>query len=99
MTARECMDKEMQDDNEVHHHPHDDYLETKRRIRIVIEMMIITLIRKIEMIILMIRRQRVRRLSANGLIVIVSQQCSPDCQYYFLASEYILTLFVGQEYF
>ena len=99
MTAKECMDKEMPEDNEVHLNPHDNYLETKRRIRIVIEMMIITLIRKIEMIILMIRRQRVRRLSANGLIVIVSQQCSPDCQYYFLASEYIFTLFVGQEYF
>ena len=99
MTAKECMDKEMQDDNEVHHHPHGNFLETKRRIRIVIEMMIITLIRIKEMIILMIRRQRVRRLSANGLIVIVSQQCSPDCQYYFLASEYIFSFFVGQEYF
>ena len=88
MTAKECMDKEMQEDNEVHHNPHDNFLETKRRIRKVIEMMIITLIRIIEMIILMIRRQRVRRLSANGLIVIVSQQCSPDCQYYFLASDF-----------
>ena len=88
----------MQEDNEVHHNPHDNFF-WRQRIRIVIEMMIITLIRKIEMIILMIRRQRVRRLSANGLIVIVSQQCSPDCQYYFLASEYIFTLFVGQEYF
>ena len=99
MTAKECMDKEMQEDNEVHHHSDDNFLETKRRIRIVIEMMIITLIRIKEMIILMIRRQRVRRLSANGLIVIVSQQCSPDCQYYFLASEYIFSFFVGQEYF
>ena len=54
MTAKECMDKEMQEDNEVHHHSDDNFLETKRRIRIVIEMMIITLIRKIEMIILMI---------------------------------------------
>ena len=99
MTTKECTDKEMQDDNKVHHHPHDNFLETKRRIRKVIEMMIITLIRIIEMIILMIRRQRVRRLSANGLIVIVSQQCSPDCQYCFLASVYIFTLFVGKEYF
>ena len=28
VTAKECTDKEMQDDNKVHHHPHDNFLET-----------------------------------------------------------------------